>query len=105
MKISALVNMVWNVFLLVPGSPWISYTLPAVGVGEDYLWVKTLDPDQLFLLCPEDPLLQSLVEGPQELASCQHTVMNSLGREERRRHWVQVRLVSHNQRYMAYTSN
>ena len=37
---------------------------------------------QLFLLCPEDPLLHlSLVEILQELASCQHTVMNVLDKE------------------------
>ena len=84
-KISTLVNMAWNVFLLVPGSSWIPYPLPAGGAGEDYLWVKTLGPPgQLLFLCPEDSLLQSLVEGPQELTSCQHTVTNSL--EERRRH-------------------
>ena len=90
--------MAWNVFLLLPGSP---YPLPAGGTGEgylcsgedylrvrdNYLWVKILGPPaQLLLLCPEDPLLQSLVEGPQELASCQHTVTNSLDREERKRH-------------------
>ena len=50
---------------------------------EWYLWVKTLGPPgQLLLLCPEDPLLQSLVEGPQELASCKHMVTNGLGKEE-----------------------
>ena len=78
--------MAWNIFLLLPGSPWISYSLPPGAVGEDYLWVKTLGPAQLLLLCPEDPLLQSLVEGPQELTSCQHMVTNSLDREEERRH-------------------
>ena len=80
-------NTSWNIFLLLFGSSWISYPLPLGDAGEDYLWVKILGPPgQLLLLCPEDPLLQSLVEGPQELASCQHTVTNSLDREERRRH-------------------
>ena len=78
--------MAWNVFLLVPRPPWIFYPLPAGGFGEDYLWVKILRPPCQFFLCPEDPLLQSLVEGPQQLASCQHMVTNSLDREERRRH-------------------
>ena len=82
MKISTLDNMPGNIFLLLPGSSWIPYPLPPRAVGEDYLWVKTLGPGQLLLLCPEDSLLQSLVEGPQELASCQHTVTNSLDREE-----------------------
>ena len=62
---------------------WLLYSLHLGSAGEGYLWVKTLRPaGQLLLLCPEDPLLQSLVEGPQELASCQHTVMNGLGKEE-----------------------
>ena len=86
MKTSALVNMSWNVFLLLSESPWLPYPLPAGGAGEDHLWVKSLGPAQLLLLCPENLLLQSLVEGPQELASCQHMVTNSLDREERRRH-------------------
>ena len=38
---------------------------------EEYLWVKTLGPaGQLLLLCPEDLLLQSLVEGP-HAGACQ----------------------------------
>ena len=78
--------MSWNGFLLLSESFWIPYPLPAGGPREDHLWVKTLGPGQFLLLCPEDPLLQSLVEGPQELACCQHTVTNSLDREERRRH-------------------
>ena len=86
MKTSALVNMSWNVFLLLSESPWISYPLPTGGAGEDHLWVKSLGPAQFLFLCPEDLLLQSLVEGPQELASGQHTVTNSLDRKERRRH-------------------
>ena len=87
MKTSALVNTAWNVFLLLAGSSWIPYPLPHGAVREDYLWVTILgSPGQFLLLCPEDPLLQSLVEGPQELASCQHTVTNRLDREERRRH-------------------
>ena len=62
---------------------WIPYSLHLGSAGEKYLWVKTLGPPgQLLLLCPEDPLLQSLVEGPQELASCKHTVTNGLDREE-----------------------
>ena len=86
MKTSALVSMSWNVFLLLSEFPWISNPLLAGGAGEDHLWVKTLGPAQLLLLCLEDSLFQSLVEGPQELASGQHTVTNSLDREERRRH-------------------
>ena len=87
MKTSALVSMSWNGFLLLSESPCISYPLPTGGAGEDHLWVKTLGPPaQFLLLCPEDPLLQSLEEGPQELASCQHTITNSLDREERRKH-------------------
>ena len=47
--------------------------------GEGDLWVKTLGPPgQFLLLCPEDLLLQPIVESPQQLASCQHTVTNSL---------------------------
>ena len=61
----------------------IPYSLLLGNTGEGYLWVKTLRPaGQLLLLCPEDPLLQSLVEGPQELASCKHTVTNGLDKEE-----------------------
>ena len=87
MKTSALVNMAWNVFFLLPGSSWITYPFPHGAVREDYLWVKILgSPGQFFLLCSEDPLFQSLVEGSQELTSCQHTVTNRLDREERRRH-------------------
>ena len=53
---------------------------------KDYLWVKFLSQfHQLFLLCPEDPLLLlSLVESLQELASCQHTVMNILDKDSRK---------------------
>ena len=62
---------------------WLLYSLLLGSAGEKYLWVKTLRPaGQLLLLCPEDPLLQSLVEGPQELASCKHKVTNGLGKEE-----------------------
>ena len=97
--------MPWKVFLLLSESSWISNPLPAGGAEEDHLWVKTLGPPaQFLLLCPEDPLLQSLVESPQELASGQHTITNSLDKEERRRHWA-LRVVSHNQRYMAYINN
>ena len=77
-KISTLLTMAGNSFLLLSEFPWIPYTLPTEGTG------GILGPAQLLLLCPEDPLLQSLVEGPQELTSCQHTVTNSLDREERR---------------------
>ena len=53
---------------------------------KDHLWVKILSKfHQLFLLCPEDPLLHlSLVEILQELASCQHTVTNSLDKDSRK---------------------
>ena len=39
-------------------------------------------PCQLLLLCHEDLFIQPLVEGPHELGGCQHTVTNSLNREE-----------------------
>ena len=78
-KISILLTMHGNSFLLLPELPWIPYTLPTGGTGG-----ILGPPDQVLLLCPEDPLLQPLVEGPQELTSCQHTVTNSLDREERR---------------------
>ena len=61
---------------------WLLYSLLFGSAGEKYLWIKSLSPAGQLLLCPEDPLLQSLVEGPQELASCQHTVTNGLGKEE-----------------------
>ena len=79
--------MSWNGFLLLSESSWISNPLPTWDAGEDHLWVKVLGPPaQFLLLCPEDPLLQSLVEGPQELTSGQHTITNSLDKEERRKH-------------------
>ena len=80
--IISLVQMWEYIFLLLSEFAWVPYSLLPVSAGERYLWVKTLGPGQLLLLCPEDPLLQSLVEGPQELASCKHTITNSLGREE-----------------------
>ena len=69
------------VFLLLE-SP---YTLCiAGGAGEGYLWMKILGPrGQLLFLCPEDPLLQLLEEGPDEVASCQHTITNHLDSEKR----------------------
>jgi len=82
--------MLWTIFLLFPEKPWISNPLPPGGTRVDYFWVKALGPPAQLLLCPEDPLLQSLVEGPQELASGQHMVTNSLGREERRHRVLRV---------------
>jgi len=56
----------------------ISHSLPPESAGEGDLWVKTLGPPgQLLLLCSED-ILKLLVESSQEVASCQHTVTNSL---------------------------
>ena len=79
----SLVKMWEYIFLLLSEFAWILYSLLPGSAGEGYLWVKTLGPPgQLLLLCPEDPLLQSLVESPQELASCKHTITNGLDREE-----------------------
>ena len=92
--------MLWTIFLLLPEYPWISNPLPPGGTREDYFWVKALGPASFPLLCPEDPLLQSLVEGPKELASCQHMVTSSLGREERRNRVLRVE-----SRHLADTNN